>query len=360
MLEEHRLVCGAPDDTTVIYRMMPEGSRFRFTKAAWQTALPFIIFADFECLTKTIHNQKNHTLYYQEHIPSEAALVVSAPGHRLDGHFEHFVGPTCAAQFIQAVGTLAGRLIRELLKHEPVAMTAADRAAFNSAASCHVCGHRFTTDAQDKYEHKVIDHDHVTGRFKGAAHTRCNLLLRQMYRVPVVFHNLKKYDGHIVTMAAAKYDEALSVIGESLESYKCISMGKDVVFIDSLAFLGVSLAALVEGLKRSGEAKFTLTKRLFPEDASRALLLRKGVFPYDYVNTWDCLTEQQLPPIDEFYNRLTDKKCSPADYEHAKQVWAAFNCQSLQDYQSLYIKSDVVLLADCFTEHRYHSHTHDL
>ena len=79
---------------------------------------------------------------------------------------------------------------------------------------------------------------------------------------------------------------------------------------------------------------------------------RKGVFPYDYLNSFSKLSEKQLPSRHLFYNSLNDEECSIADYEFAQQVWQSFNCQSLSDYLKLYLESDVVILADVFENFR--------
>ena len=82
------------------------------------------------------------------------------------------------------------------------------------------------------------------------------------------------------------------------------------------------------------------------------LLKRKGVYPYDYVDRLDRLSETQLPPKEAFYSRLSGDNISDEDYEHAQNVWEAFDCKTIKDYHDLYLKSDVILLADVFETFR--------
>ena len=78
------------------------------------------------------------------------------------------------------------------------------------------------------------------------------------------------------------------------------------------------------------------------------LLLRKAVYPYDYVDCMKKLDGTSLPPKDEFYSKLTVEGITDEDYQHAHTVWKEFNIESMKDYHKLYNLSDVLLLADIF------------
>ena len=83
-----------------------------------------------------------------------------------------------------------------------------------------------------------------------------------------------------------------------------------------------------------------------------SLLLRKGVYPYDYVDWMKNLDETSLPPKDAFYSKLTGEDITDEDYQHAQTVWKKFNIEIMKDYHNLYILSDVLLLADIFENFR--------
>ena len=121
----------------------------------------------------------------------------------------------------------------------------------------------------------------------------------------------------------------------------------EIRFIDSYKFLQTSLAKLVLNLTPDD---FHNTNKKFKNNAS--LITRKGVYPYDYVSSLEKLTETQLPPKEEFYSRLNDEEISDDDYKHAINVWNTFKCKTIRDYHDLYLRSDVLLLADVFENFR--------
>ena len=111
------------------------------------------------------------------------------------------------------------------------------------------------------------------------------------------------------------------------------------------------MASSLENLvKATNKSDFKITKSEFGDKTD--IILRKGVYPYEYIDSLDRFNETQLPPIDKFYSKLSDEKINDVDYEHAQKVWNEFNCKTIGDYHDLYLKTDVVLLADVFQTFR--------
>ena len=141
-----------------------------------------------------------------------------------------------------------------------------------------------------------------------------------------------------------------------INSEKYISFTKHVKgidvklrFIDSLRFLNCSLEKLASYL--SNENKRILRSH-FPNDKEFDLLTRKGIFPYDYITEMNILNERNLPTHDKFYNKMNDTNVSLDDYNHAINVFNVFKCSTIGEYSDLYLKSDVILLADIFENFR--------
>ena len=81
------------------------------------------------------------------------------------------------------------------------------------------------------------------------------------------------------------------------------------------------------------------------------LMKRKGVYPYDYMDSFDKFKEG-LPKKEDFYSVLNDEHISDEDYKHARRVWAKFNIKSMGEYHDLYLESDILLLTDVIENFR--------
>ena len=145
-----------------------------------------------------------------------------------------------------------------------------------------------------------------------------------------------------------KINSKLKCIPNNIEKYISFSLG-NLRFIDSFQFLLSSLDSLVASNKPED---FEIMKQFEEDDERRALVLRKGVDPYEYMDSFERFNETSLPPKEAFYSTLTDSHISDEDYEHAKKVWEAYECETLGDYHDLYLATDTLLLADVFENFR--------
>ncbi|GBM56822.1 hypothetical protein AVEN_227333-1 [Araneus ventricosus] len=99
------------------------------------------------------------------------------------------------------------------------------------------------------------------------------------------------------------------------------------------------------------ESEFKNVQKFYSNEEAN-LLLKKGVYPYDYMDNFTKFSETDLPPKDKFYSRLNEQNITDADYEHAQNVWSKFCITNICEYTDLYVKSDVLLLADIFENFR--------
>ncbi len=235
-------------------------------------------------------------------------------------------------------------ILQKLREVKPMKLTKDDRETFRTAIDCHICEKPLGAD-------RVRDHCHITGKFRGAAHSVCNLNFRFRPRIPVMFHNLRGYDAHLIMQGLGKLKgEPLTAIPNNMEKYVSFSRGS-LVFLDTYQFMGASLSQLVKNVATEGMDAFPCIRREFP-DQLVPLLLRKGVYPYTYIDDMSRFAETKLPPPSTFYDELRQEAISSEDYAHAEHVWDAFNMTSLADYHDLYVKTDVLLLADVFEHFR--------
>ena len=112
--------------------------------------------------------------------------------------------------------------------------------------------------------------------------------------------------------------------------------------------MSTSLDKLVNNLSKDA---FNNVKRYYAEDKFN-LLTRKGIYPYEYMDSPKKLKETQLPPKEAFYTRLNDEGISDENYTHTQKVWKTFEIKNLEDYHNLYNQVDVLLLSDVFENFR--------
>ena len=349
LLEPHKPDCRGIGQTAVQVEMPEEGkNKLAFQNHHKQLPAPYIIYADFEALTTKVEGPeldptKSNTQRTQHHKACSYSFIVV----RCDGQTEppvEYRCPNAAEHFLEALQEEERKIKGVLANPQALRMMRGDWHAFRTAETCHVCNKPLKGDA-------ARDHCHITGKYRGAAHTACNLKLRLnplTTTIPVVFHNLQDYDSQLLMQAISKAEGRVSCIPNNTEKYISFSLGQ-LRFIDSAQFLLASLDKLV--VANPPEA-FRITAQHEPNRERRELLTRKSVYPYEYMDTWDRFTEPKLPPKEVFYSKLTDAHISDEDYVHAQKVWETFGCKTLGDYNDLYCRTDILLLADVFETFR--------
>ncbi|KAL4083440.1 hypothetical protein QTP88_028756 [Uroleucon formosanum] len=223
---------------------------------------------------------------------------------------------------------------------------------------------------KNKNMRKVRDHDHLTGEYRGAAHSICNLNYQNPRFIPIVFHNLSGYDAHLFIKEFGNDNKRIKLIPNNEEKYisfskmmprKVTRKGKEIViytelrFIDSFKFLPSSLNKLTNNLRNDSKLnlrnKFKELSKYFPEE-HLDLVTRKLAYPYEYMDCEEKFNETCLPPIEKFYSSLTNKNITKEEYENSQKIWKVFNIQNMREFTSLYNKIDVLLSTDIIENFR--------
>ncbi|XP_055310959.1 uncharacterized protein LOC129573854, partial [Sitodiplosis mosellana] len=328
-----------------------------------QLPVDFVVYADIESILRKPSDDDNSfksekTSAFQKH--EVFSIGFYSTGAYADSRYRSYRGPDCVEWFVSEMESIAHTASEVLSNNEPMEMTNEEEVLFIWAEECHICGKPFFDETD-----KVRDHCHNSGAFRGAAHNTCNLNYQRAKYVTVVFHNLSNYDSHFIVKALAqKIAGDISIIPRNDEVYISFSKhvdgtrdartgrgGVKLRFIDSFRFMSRSLDFLSS--KLPSEQKRILKSEFCNISSTQLKLLeRKGVFCYDYLDSVDKLSETELPAKEKFYSKLNESAISDEEYAHAQNVWKTFDVKTLGEYSDLYLKTDVLLLADVFENFR--------
>nr|CAG8623300.1 4787_t:CDS:2 [Entrophospora candida] len=170
-------------------------------------------------------------------------------------------------------------------------------------------------------------------------------------KVPLICHNFRGYDSHLLIEVVGRFtSNKLKCIPENIGKYKAMDVGQ-LRFLDSIQHMNMGLDKLVASMGSNLE-KFPLTIKHFTDKGCSLdqikFLFQKGVFPYDWTNSWDKFKKTALPRRKDFYSLLSQQNISNADYVYAQEVWQKFEMKTFGKYHDLYFETDVLLLADVF------------
>ncbi|XP_074109310.1 uncharacterized protein LOC141534068 [Cotesia typhae] len=269
--------------------------------------VPFVVYVDLEC---TLEPPGDDEKIVHKHVPHSIAYYVHCSYDNTLSRFQLNRSPDCINWFVKQLESLAldfEKILKNLIKMKPLTREQHDR--HNQATECHICEKPITSTTD-----KVYDHCHFTGNYRNAAHKSCNVNYQKSTIIPIVFHNLSGYDSHFI-----------------------------------IKFMASSLEKLASYLDDKDKQ---ITRLHYPDPDKFKLAIRKGVFPYEYIDSIDRLDERQLPNQESFYSKLTNSTISNDDYAFAQVVWNQFKINTLGEYSDLYLKTDVLLLADVFENFR--------
>ncbi|KAE9521487.1 hypothetical protein AGLY_018121, partial [Aphis glycines] len=329
--------------------------------------IPIVIYADFECILnpkqpvkfiqsgkkpKTNITHLHKLMSYGFYVKVDYNILPK----KLIKKFEIprkvviYRGKNAAKKFMNSMISIGNKINNIYKTNLPInKLILKEEKHFQKAKVCEKCLLSF----KDNNLLKVRDHCHITGNYRRCICVKCNFQLTNPSFVPIFFHNLT-YDSHFIIRELGCNDKDIHVIPNSSEKY--ISFSKEIApkfnvkFVDTYRFMAEKLSKLAKILSED-KLRFRETIKVFSIEVLD-LVTRKGVFPYEYVDSWSKVNDSFLPSKLEFYSSLTDENITDDDYIHAKNVWNVFNIKTLGEYSDHYLKTDVVILADVFENFR--------
>ena len=339
-MSRHQEYCD--ENESVKIKLPEEGTMFKFNKYLCAEKVPFIIYADTEALIKPIQScepdpKNSYAKKYQKHEAiSYSYLIKCFDDNVYEPRLRSYTGVDAMGKFVESLE----KDVREIanipaVSYREMIITDEEKEQYKKAIKCWICkkdlvkkvekeGKKELVEEVEKegkkelVEDKVRDHCHFTGKYRGAAHNSCNLKYKKPDFIPVVFHNLSGYDSHLFIKNLGFTAGNIDCIPNNEEKYisftKKIETGSymtktgetktisyKIRFIDSFKFMATSLDSLVNNLPE--EAFKNLEK--YNTGDKLSLVKRKGVYPYEYMDSLERFKENKLPPKEAFYSRLT-------------------------------------------------------
>ena len=334
------------------------GGKLNFKNSHFKSKLPIVFYADFETIAipisplETSTNSTQQIPLLKQEVISYGIYIKSDYPNLVLSQYLTYTGENADKHFVDTLmdfyTTISKKITYYSKANKTVKLNPKQKLDFETATRCYFCNKEFATEL------KIREHNHFNGKYRGASCQSCNTKEGKSSKIiPLFFHNGSGFDFHFIVEHLAAFEDKynkMTVLAKTSEDYISITYGsyyRKLVFLDSYRFLQKGLASVGESLATED---FKILSTEFP--TSTNLLKRKGVYPYEYISGLEVLNETQLPPIEKFFSTLKQETISEGEYEYAKEVWKVFNCKTLLDYHNLYLKADVLILADAFEKFR--------
>lgn len=392
-LIKHKELCDNYDYCKLI---MPTEKDYKleYKKYHFKNKVPFVIYGDFESLNKELTDIDRKEIYYKRKVfnsnnPSTIMNEYKDPDEKntikkihqsaaafgiyiksdypelINSEYYSYRAENCVNHFVDLMIEYEIKFNKILNTNKGMIMTPDDIEDFNFSDNCFYCNKAFYS-----FETKVRDHDHLNGKYRGAAHNDCNLQAKRINFVPVIFHNLSGYDAHLfIKQLCHKIQEindeidelnkhrgkdvkkipkyTMKMLAKTSENYISFQFGC-LRFIDSYRFLGTSLDNLAKSLK---DDELQILRQYYPNEEDFKLMRYKGAIPYSFYKTHEDFNNMQLLK-EQFYDQLKNEYVKDEIYDTTLKIWNHFKIQNHGQLVDLYLKSDVLLLSDIFERFR--------
>ena len=288
------------------------------------------VYADFEGINQS---QKDPKVLFKQ-IPIAVGFYVISPfGNKYNSYF----GTDCNEWFVKEMLILEQEANKYFKTKLELQITPEEDESFKLAEECWLCENPLD-------DTKVRDHDHLTGKYRGAAHNICNINVKQKSSsfVPIFFPNFSGYDCHLIfqelLIQAFEKGYEPKIIPKSMENYVSIQVGC-LRFLDSYRFLSSSLDKLVKSLD---------SFPIMDENGFKDKLFKKKLaYPYEYLNL-DNFQEPLNLTKEDYWSTLTQSYSSDDDIKRTQELIDKNKIKNGRELTMLYLKMDVLQLTDVF------------
>ena len=370
----------------------------------------------FEKMSTCINNpNESSTTKINKHTPSGYSIFTHCSFDKSKSKLNYYRGKDCMKKFSKDLREHACKII-DYEKKNMILLTTEEKIYHNKQKICYICKKEFNNNDKKNYKvwdhchytgkYRGAAHNICNLRYKVPKEIPIVFHNGSIYDYHFIINELvKEFEGNFECLGenTEKYITFSVPIKKKIEN-KGLEITYKIKFIDSYRFMSSSLSKLVDNLsegihnnkrvdcksnldyvrittarpsslERKNEKlllkcfncdsyykkkfnkdlikKFKNTYSFCNNDLNKfVLLLRKGVYPYEYADTWERFSEISLPSKEDFYSNLNMEDISDIDYRHANNVFKVFKLENLGDYHDLYVQSDTLLLADVFNNFR--------
>ena len=294
--------------------------------------VPIRVYADFECINQP---QKDPKVFFKQIPIAVGQNVISPFESKYYSYFEtDCTGgqQSCTKWFVNKMFTLEKIASKYFKTNLELKMSQEEEVQFEQAEEYWLCENPLD-------DTKVRDHDHLTGKYRGAAHNICNINCKQSSSsfVPIFFHNFSGYDCHLIfeELLRQAFEKGYEpkIFPKSMEKIGCLR------FLDSYRFLSSSLDKLVKSL----DSLPIMDENGFKDN----LFKMKLAYPYEYLNL-DNFQEPLNLTKEDYWSTLTQSYPSDDDIKRTQELIDKNKIENGRELTSLYLKTDVLQLADVF------------
>ena len=213
VLAKHKEVCLTINGTQCV-RLEKGAIKFKYYFK--QIPVPFKVYADFDCNLESIESYEgSYSKKYQDHIPCSFAYKLVCVDNKFSKSIVVFRGENVAYEFIKAILKECKYCKKVINKHfNKNLIMSEEEDQFQSSNTCWICEKLIDND-----DEKVRDYCHITRKLRGAAYWSCNIHLQLTKKVPVILHDLRGYDSHLIFDELKSFDVKIDVIPNRLKKY---------------------------------------------------------------------------------------------------------------------------------------------